>query len=142
MDNIAWPEISTLSRIVLALSFNPTSALDAQLFLPELLHIITLLLGSGPLLIRQTVYGLTVNVVQSLASAAATGDMELGALQRLLKRLQSREMHAHFGIAQHGTSFEVLKGDTDEALLNNVEEVARFLGEVLAAGATSIGEHT
>jgi neurofibromin 1 len=140
MDNIAWPEISTLSRIVLALSFNPTSALDAQLFLPELLHIITLLLGSGPLLIRQTVYGLAVNVVQSLASSAATGGMDSGALQRLLMRLQSKEMHAHFGIVQHGTSFEVLKSDSDDALLNNVEEVARFLSEVLAAGATSMGK--
>lgn len=139
MDNVAWPEISTLSRIVLALSFNPTAALDAQLFLPELLHVITLLMGTGPLLLRQTVYGLAVNTVQSLASSTASGDMDPSTLQRLLKKIQTKEVVAYFGLAMNGNSFELVKGE-DEGFLVNVEEVTRFLGEVLIAGAVSMGE--
>lgn len=124
---------------MLALFFNPTSSLDAQLFLPELFHVITLLLGTGSLLMRQTIYGLTVNVVQSLASSAAHGDMDASTLQCLLKRLQSKEMVARFGLILNGASFDIVKTD-DETLLTDVEEVAKFLSEVLESGAVSMGE--
>jgi hypothetical protein len=75
-ENTAWLDICTLARLTLILSFSPTASLDAQLFLPELSHIITLLLGSGPLLMRQTVYGILVNVLQSLATSPASGEMD------------------------------------------------------------------
>lgn len=138
-DNVAWPEICALSRMVLALSFNPASALDAQLFLPELCHIITVMLGSGPLLVRQTVYGIAVNLLQSLSSSRSTGETDTTNLQRLWKTLQGKEMIRCFGLAINGTSFELVKIEEDK-LLGNVEEVTKFLGEVVVSAAVSIGE--
>ncbi|OCF79181.1 neurofibromin 1 [Kwoniella mangroviensis CBS 8886] len=141
-ENAAWPEICSLSRITLILGFNPSSSLDTQLFLPEIFHIITLLLGAGPVLMLQTIFGLLVNVIQSLAFNATSGDMDASALQLLLKRIQQPQIMAAFGLTQGHGSIELsglpMKDETDLQLLERVEEVSRFLGEVLAAGAISI----
>ncbi|WWD06786.1 hypothetical protein V865_004881 [Kwoniella europaea PYCC6329] len=141
-ENAAWPEICSLSRITLILGFNPSSSLDTQLFLPEISHIITLLLGAGPVLMRQTIYGLLVNVIQSLASNPTSGEMDASTLQLLLKRIQQPRIMAAFGLTQGQGSIELsglpMKDETDLQLLERVEEVSRFLGEVLAAGAISI----
>lgn len=139
-EHIAWAEIATLSRIVLALSFNPTAALDAQLFLPDLFHIITLLVGYGPVLMRQTIYGLTVNTVQSLATSRATGDMDTLALQRLLEKVQSKEVAGNFGLVMVGGSFEPIHVE-DDVFLSKIEDVTKLLGEVLIAGAVSFGQY-
>ncbi|KAK4687682.1 neurofibromin 1, partial [Tremellales sp. Uapishka_1] len=143
VENVAWNEICALARANLTLAFSPQSALDTQLFLPELFHIVTLLLGSGPVLMRQTVYGLVVNILQSLASAASNGDTDSSALQRLLKRIQQADLIAAFGLVQQPGSLELVGGlhkdETDVALLVSVEEVSKFLGDVLIAGAVSIG---
>ncbi|WVW79391.1 hypothetical protein I302_101360 [Kwoniella bestiolae CBS 10118] len=141
-ENAVWPEICSLSRITLILGFNPSSSLDTQLFLPEIFHIITLLLGAGPVLMRQTIYGLLVNVIQSLASNPTSGDMDASTLQLLLKRIQQPQIMAAFGLTQGQGSIELsglpMKDETDLQLLERVEEVSNFLGEVLAAGAISI----
>ncbi|WWC91180.1 uncharacterized protein L201_006121 [Kwoniella dendrophila CBS 6074] len=141
-ENVAWPEICSLSRITLLLGFNPSSSLDTQLFLPEIFHIIALLLGAGPVLMRQTIFGLLVNVIQSLASNPTSGDMDASALQQLLKRVQQPNIIAAFGLVQGQGTIELsglpVKAETDQELLERVEEVSRFLGEVLAAGAICI----
>lgn len=140
-ENTAWLDICTLARLTLILSFSPTASLDAQLFLPELSHIITLLLGSGPLLMRQTVYGILVNVLQSLATSPASGEMDTQALAGLLSRVQTAEVMGWFGLAQNPGSLELVGTSREDGdLLANVQGVASFLGETLEAGATSIGE--
>ncbi|OCF40958.1 neurofibromin 1 [Kwoniella heveanensis CBS 569] len=141
-ENTAWPEICSLARITLILGFNPSSALDTQLFLPETFHLVTLLLGVGPVLMRQTIFGLVVNVIQSLASNPTTGDMDAPTLQHLLKRIQTPQIMAAFGLSQGQGSIELsglqIKDETDLQTLERVENVSKFLGEVLAAGAVSI----
>jgi neurofibromin 1 len=141
--NQAWPEISALTRLTLALSFDPPSPLDIQLFLPELCHIITLLLASGPLTIRQTMYALTVNIVTALAGGPFGEDMDGAALQQLLERLTGTDsMISHFGMARVTGGFAIL-GKEDEVeinMLGGVEEVAKFFGELIVAAALSIGK--
>ncbi|KAL7420982.1 Ras GTPase activating protein ira2 [Cryptotrichosporon argae] len=145
-DNVAWPEICVLTRLNLALAFSPSTSLEVQLFLPEIVHTITLLLGAGPVLVRQAVYGLLVNVVQSLASTGASGDMDGAMLAHLVQRAQSAEMAAAFGLAQSSGSLELSglpppvsgKDEPGVALLDAVALVTRFLGEAIAAGAVSM----
>ncbi|WRT69099.1 uncharacterized protein IL334_006083 [Kwoniella shivajii] len=141
-ENAVWPEICSLSRTALILGFNPSSALDTQLFLPEIFHIITLLLGAGPVLMRQTTYGLLVNTIQSLASNPSSGNMDASALQHLLGRVQRPQIMAAFGLTQGQGNIELsgltIKNETDIHLLERIEEISRFLGEVLTAGAISI----
>nr|XP_031861450.1 uncharacterized protein CI109_003054 [Kwoniella shandongensis]KAA5528522.1 hypothetical protein CI109_003054 [Kwoniella shandongensis] len=141
-ENARWSEICSLARVTLTLGFNPSSSLDTQLFLPEILHIITLLLGTGPILMRQTIYGLLVNVLQSLAANPSSGDMDGATLQLMLKKAQQPHIMAAFGLAQGRGSIEMStlpnKNEMDVQHLEKVEEVGKFLGDVLAAGAVSV----
>ncbi|ORY28775.1 hypothetical protein BCR39DRAFT_533800 [Naematelia encephala] len=140
-DNAAWADICTLARLNAALAFNTTSSLDTQLFLPELFHIITLLTGVGSVDMRQTVYGLLVNVVQSLAMTPASGEGDGLALQVLLRQCQSPEMTACFGLRRVAGGLELTNvpavGEGD-ALLQNAEQVASLLGEIMSAAAVSM----
>ena len=125
------------------LSFNTKSYLTTQLFLPEVLHIVTILLGSGPLLIRQTMYSITMNTILSLVSSAPTGDMDSGALQELHAHLSTPGMIKAFGLSSSPHSMEMSGLSEKEvagAMLDSVELVSKFFGDVLSAGAISTGE--
>ncbi|KIR99934.1 neurofibromin 1 [Cryptococcus deuterogattii 2001/935-1] len=141
-ENANWNEVCALARITLALGFNPTTALDAQLFLPEIFHVVTLLLGAGPVIMRQTVYGLLVGIIHSLAFNATVGEMDGEALAVLLRRVQEPEMMASFGVTLGQGDLELSglpkKDETDVHSLDHVKEVSKFLGEVLVAGAVSV----
>jgi neurofibromin 1 len=89
---------------------------------------------------RQTVYGILVNVLQSLATMQSSGEIDSAALAALLKRVQGQEVLGWFGLSQNPGSLELVNAIKEEGdFLGNVESVAGLLGEVLAAGAVSIG---
>ncbi|CAK9779949.1 putative ras GTPase activator [Cutaneotrichosporon oleaginosum] len=141
-DSPSWNEICTLARINLALAFSPPNALDTQLFLPDLFHTIVLISGIGPVMMRQIVYGLVINILQSLATIAAAGEMDATTLQHLLQRAQQPEMIHAFGLVQNPGSLELagaLHWDpTGVAHLDSLYKVTNFLGDVLTAGAPSM----
>lgn len=141
-DSASWNEICTLARINLALAFSPPNALDTQLFLPDLFHTIVLISGIGPVMMRQIVYGLVINILQSLATNAAAGDMDATTLQHLLQRAQQPEMIAAFGLVQNPGSLELAGAaqwdPTAISHLDSLETVTKFLGDVLTAGAPSM----
>ena len=84
-ENPAWPEIAVLIRFNLMLSFN--NKLHIQLYLPELFHIITTLIATGPPLIRASIHGLIVNLVQSLCTVQTLDPSNLNRLNILLTEL-------------------------------------------------------
>ncbi|EIW67076.1 hypothetical protein TREMEDRAFT_69974 [Tremella mesenterica DSM 1558] len=131
-NNTAWGEICTLARLNLSLSFAPHSPLDTQLFLPEICHVLTLLVGVGQKIVCQTVYGIF---------PWHPLEMDGPALQNLLRRAQQPDMVAFFGLTQTAVGVELYeKAGTDDGagVLMAVEGLAKFLGEVLAAGAVSM----
>lgn len=144
LDSPAWEEIAILSRMTMMLTFNPQSSLDVQLFLPELFHIVTLLLGAGPVLVRQTIYGIAVNMVQSLAATTTPGEMDALALQQLLVRLQTPSLVSAFGLVADSTSFELIglppAHGSEEHFLQAIDRVTSFLADLLLAGSVSDGE--
>lgn len=127
------------------LSFTPANPLGAQLFLPELIHIITLLIGIGPTLIRQTIYGLFINLLQSMASSKATDEINATALQQALEKAQSSVIMGCFGLIQLGSGLESLdegsnKEETENNRLERVDTLAKFMGEIIVAAAPNLGE--
>jgi neurofibromin 1 len=144
-QNPAWNEICVLARINLMLSFTPANPLGAQLFLPELIHIITLLVGIGPFLVRQTIYGLFINLLQSMASSKATDEMNATTLQQALDKAQLPVIMRCFGLVQLGSGLESLeegtsKEESENSRLDRVETLAKFMGEILVAAAPSPGK--
>lgn len=122
------------------LAYQPQSYLESQLFLPEIWHSLTLLVGSGSVEVRQTTYGLLINTLHSLASTPPTGDMDGPALNDLLVQAQSAKMLRHFGLAQSGQELVgVAQDGGDLATLDAVQALAGFLSEVVDAAAPTLG---
>lgn len=146
-QNPAWIEICALTRINMLLSFEPSDSLGTRLYLPELIHIITLLVGSGSVTMRAMLYKLSVNMLQSLASSRATDEMDGTFLRQALEKVQSEEVTRYFGLVRVGNVLEGTDdgpseyGEVDAALLDRVENIAGFLGDVLAAAAPNTGKH-
>lgn len=146
VDNAAWSDICALARLNLMMSFVPGDALDTGLFLPEIFHVLTLLAGSGSLLMRQTIYGLFVNIIQSLASSSPTAEMDGTALQQALDKTQSDQIIACFDLVEIGGSMESAtansgRDDSDVGILDHVGILARFLGDVLVSAAPNLGKY-
>jgi neurofibromin 1 len=139
----AWSDICALARLNLKLAFDPATEdpLATQLFLPELLHVITILLGNGTLLVRQTLYGLITNTLQSLANASPTGEMDTPGLRNLLTELRSLQLMTAFGLKEVSGQTELIVEDEKEVQTGHVLVVANFCTEILSAAAVSTGEY-
>lgn len=61
-----WNDIAILLRYLLMLSFN--NSLDVVSHLAYLFHIVTLLVYTGPLMLRASVHGLVINIIHSLCT--------------------------------------------------------------------------
>ena len=61
-----WSEIAILLRYLLMLSFN--NSLDVVNHLAYLFHLVTLLVCTGPLMLRASVHGLVINIIHSLCT--------------------------------------------------------------------------
>ncbi|CAO1614414.1 unnamed protein product [Parajaminaea phylloscopi] len=66
-ENAAWKEIATLSRMNMVLSFT-TSRLDALVYLPEVVHVVLLLVGNGANATRFAIRAALINLVHSLCT--------------------------------------------------------------------------
>jgi neurofibromin 1 len=118
------------------------------LYLPESIHIITLLAGVGSTLVRQTIYGIFINMLQAMASSKAADDMNGTKLQQALSEAQTPPIMSCFGLYQSGSGLESLeeglsKEETENVRLDRIETLAGFMAnEVLDAAAPNTGRST
>ncbi|KAF0455119.1 gtpase-activator protein for ras-like gtpase [Gigaspora margarita] len=140
-DNPAWTEIAVLIRFNLMLSFS--NRVYVQLYLPELFHIISILIATGPPLIRASVHGLIVNLVQSLCTAQPLAPDNYRRLTLLLTELSEPNFKFFFGLNHSpGNAFLISAESTrdmpDTMPLSSLETVIQALLEVIICGAPSI----
>jgi neurofibromin 1 len=138
VDNVAWNEICVLLRICLAISFD--SRVQAQLFLPELFHIITMVVSSGSTAVRSAVHKLLVNTVHSMCTSFPLSSDNLLKLKKILASLSETKMYLLFGLP-NTTSRDVIYGRdqrTDNATFTSMETIANLLLEVINVAAPSI----
>uniref|UniRef100_A0A7M5VE60 Ras-GAP domain-containing protein n=3 Tax=Clytia hemisphaerica TaxID=252671 RepID=A0A7M5VE60_9CNID len=96
--HLMWDDIAILARYLLMLSFN--DSLDVLQHLPDIFHIVTLLVSSGPVSLRASIHGLVINSLQSLL----TCEMKLSDKTQLLIRkkledLSLQKFYLLFGIS-------------------------------------------
>lgn len=141
-ENAAWAEILVLAKLNLILCIRPDAIIDIQLFLPEILHVVTLLLGSQSVDMRRITHDTLTHVVQALALAPTSGDTDSQALHELGNRLREAKVLALFGLKASSDSDELLLllGGPEHKLLDDVESVAHLGGELIAAAAPTMGE--
>lgn len=95
-----WNEIAIYLRYLLMLSFN--NSLDVVSHLAFLFHIVTLLVSTGPLMLRASVHGLVINIIHSLCTC------QCPQFKEETHRLLSFSL-AEFSLAKFYTLFGISK---------------------------------
>lgn len=84
-DNAVWAEICVLLQFCLACSFD--NAVQSQLFLPEVFHIVTMLANTGSQGVRMLVYKLLVNSIHAACTSFPLDENKSSKLRALLDLL-------------------------------------------------------
>lgn len=139
----SWQEVVALFRPLLYLPFQNATFLAARL--PDLLHMIVLLVTQGPINLRTGVHTLSCSIMHSLmaimtanpyalssaiavaATESSNGDIQLRALSFAFELLSSSHFHFMFYEAQHIT-------------INNLEMLVNGLAEIVLSTKSVICE--
>jgi len=94
-----WDEIAVLARCLLMLSFN--NNLDVASHLPDLLHLVSILLSTGSISLRASIHGLVINIIHSLLTCRQLQfEKETrNRLKLILERFCLPSFYKYFGIA-------------------------------------------
>lgn len=142
MDNPLWTEIGILTRLNLMLSFDNCGPLKN--YVPDVLHMITLLIGVGPTFIRTSIYGIIVNLIQTLCMSPLISESSKQGLQQLVTCSGGKRSQLMYGLVNpradmftinSETLSDPLAGNLDSDVLENI--IKTFL-HVIELGAPNI----
>ena len=162
VDHPTWNEIAVLLRFVLMLSFN--DRLNVRQFLPELFHVVSMLVGIGSPIVRSSVHGIVVNTVQTLCTVGDLDQTSLATLRVLLSEFSDEKTTALFGLggaglvhSQYGNAAEwsvtvsnsaflftgeSLNGEVvRDVPLGSLETIVNSLLDVMTYGAADAGDY-
>jgi hypothetical protein len=139
-DNGHWNEIATLIRLALVAGNQSKQTSHHQLYVPELVHIVTITAGTGQTLVRKSVYGIVINLLQSLYLARAE-DASGPDLLALITDCTTPEALRLFGLARTTPTSEYTNHDppNDKALLDVQEGLTNLLVRIMDVTAGSQG---
>jgi hypothetical protein len=140
--NAAWNEVAAIARLALYSGYNSRTLAHNQLFVSETAHLITLLAGSGPVLMRTTVHGMAINLLQSLYVSKVDDPTVGPKLKQLLEEAHEPAVLALFGLISAGPirEYSLMDSTLDTLSVNALEELALYLNKVLILGAQSSSE--
>jgi neurofibromin 1 len=126
------------------LSFN--NRLHVALYLPELFYIVSVLVATGPPLIRASVHGLVVNLIQSLCTQQQIDEANLKKLTLLLTDFSEPKFRLLFGLNNmSGSAFTMAPENAHEIPeimpLSSLEQIVQALLNVMICGAPSVGKY-
>ncbi|KAL2149557.1 hypothetical protein VTH82DRAFT_8208 [Thermothelomyces myriococcoides] len=84
-DNAVWNEICVLLQFCQVLSFD--SAIQAQMYMPEVFHIVTMLANTGMPDVRAVVQRLLINTIHSACTSFALDENKLNKLKATIEML-------------------------------------------------------
>lgn len=124
------------------LSFNNAS--PVKLYLPELFHVVTLLVGNGSIMVRASVHELVVNIIHTLCTTIPLPDDQIQKLHFILNDVCDVKNRIYFGLTKnHANSLTItpdtLADQSDGMDLASLECMIRLLIEGLKLGAPSVG---
>lgn len=140
-DDIAWNEVAAISRLVYMVLQNNRPPVQILIYVPEIFYLVTVLSRAGPLLLRKTIYGILVNVVQAFLTNKNTDDETKESLRRLLNQTTDPEFQTVLGITRPDSRSEFVLVDpqSDTVAMVRLEELTSFLLEIISFGASSVG---
>ncbi|PPR04649.1 hypothetical protein CVT24_011867 [Panaeolus cyanescens] len=140
MEYTNWNEISTLIRLALVVGSQSTQAGQNYLYVPEIMHLVSLTAGEGPSLVRKSVYGIVVNLLQSLYMSRPDDTTESG-LMELITECTLPEVLKLFGLQRETPTSEYVNLDPlgDKETLDTQEKLVQFLIRIMNVSSGSTG---
>ncbi|CCE65652.1 hypothetical protein TPHA_0M00770 [Tetrapisispora phaffii CBS 4417] len=126
-SNKSWSDLLILSKLASDLFFQNT--LVAQNFLPETLIIISLLIDLGPLELRETLFGLLMNVCNSLAINNTLPSTSKKQLDSLCQIFVSHRLRFIYGFSQNKN--RILPRMSAESFQVNFKTLEYFIDNIL-----------
>lgn len=115
----AWHEIGCLIRFMLTLSFFNEDT--EKVYVPEVFHIIALVVSTGPTFIRSSVHELVVNVIHGLVTNRKIRPENRKKLKYVLDDVCDGKYRVHFGLNKsYANAFTI----TEETMTDNVEHMS------------------
>jgi neurofibromin 1 len=142
-EHPSWNEIAILTRFLLMLSFNNCGPVKRSV--PEVFHIVSLVAGVGPTIVRASVQGTVVNMIQSLCTSVPLLEGNVNKLQLILTELSESKCRLLFGLNRSHTNAFTITPDTlndvsEPISLQSLEFIVTKLSEVIACAAPTTGE--
>ncbi|TPX68256.1 hypothetical protein SpCBS45565_g03309 [Spizellomyces sp. 'palustris'] len=135
VDHAAWTEIAVLIRLVLVMSFNDWNNIDHVL--PELFYIVSMVVGIGSPLVRNSVHGIVMNAVHALGTSGRLDAGGRNGLRELMSELADPKLSLPFGVHGEAGSGEVAR----DVPLSGLEMVVKTMLDVMTVG-TSLAEQS
>ncbi|KAI9612051.1 hypothetical protein H4Q26_008141 [Puccinia striiformis f. sp. tritici PST-130] len=107
-DSPEWPEITALVRMEMSISFS--AHIQAQLYLPDIFHIVTMLVGTGLASQRSAIYSIVINTLTCLCSLQGSNH-ESSALYAIVKRLGQPTVQGLFGLYPNDLALRYTEDD-------------------------------
>jgi neurofibromin 1 len=135
VDNHVWDEICVLLKICLAISFD--CRVQAQMFLPELFHVITMVVNCGQSQVRTTVHSLLVNTVHSISTSFPLEEKNLCQLKQILQSLNEPKMCLLFSLnrptSRDATALQEQR--SENATSTSMEQITMLLLDIIQVAA-------
>lgn len=109
--------------------------------MPEIIHLVSLVAGEGPALVRKSIFGIVVNLLQSLYIARHENGPEEQALMQLINDCNLPSTLKLFGLRRETPASEYVNNElnSDKDILDNQERLVQFLLRVLSVSAGTQG---
>ncbi|EIN11059.1 hypothetical protein PUNSTDRAFT_51619 [Punctularia strigosozonata HHB-11173 SS5] len=139
-ENAHWPEIAVLTRLALVPGSHGKQMGHLQLYVAEIIHIVTLIAATGETSVRKVIYAVVINMLQ-FTDVSNTEDESRSVIRSLLEELAQPETLNLFGLTRDTPSSEYISFDaaTDTGRIDAQENLSRLLIRVLDAIAGSQG---
>jgi len=141
LEHQNWNEISTLIRLALVVGSQSTQPGHNYVYVPEIVHLVSLVAGEGPTLVRKSVYGIIMNLLQSLYISCPDDSTE-PKLMQLINDCTLPENLKLFGLQRETPTSEYTNLDplNDKDTLDINERLIELLIRILTVSAGSPGQ--
>ncbi|OBZ70421.1 Neurofibromin [Grifola frondosa] len=133
-ENPQWNEIACLTRLVLVVGNTARNTVQSQLFVPEIMHLVTLVAATGQTYVRGTVYAIVTHMLHALYSLRL-GDTSTVSpeIQVLIDECVQPDTIKLFGLAKPTPTSDFVCYDypNDKALIDGLEGLTRLLVRIM-----------
>ncbi|KAI0371618.1 hypothetical protein BV20DRAFT_1017123 [Pilatotrama ljubarskyi] len=140
-DNVHWNEIACLTRLLLVLSNSSKNVVQIQLFVPETMHLVTLIAATGQLYVRCTVFAIVTHLLHGLYSLRLADTTASPEIQAMIDECVQPEGMRLFGLGKPTPTSEYVLYDppNGKAVIDDLEALTRLLLRIMEAVSGTTG---